>query len=112
MVDSGLLFVLHLSETAVVAAALWVLRYHPKMTRKLSARKSDKKDKDSVNKSGGKVKKKWLKSKVQDKRNNLALFDKAIYDKLWKKVLKYKLLPLRDWRFAAPWPGSPLAAPQ
>lgn len=66
------------------------------MTRKLSARKSDKKDKDSVNKSGGKVKKKWLKSKVQDKHNNLALFDKATYDKLWKKVLNYKLLPLRD----------------
>lgn len=30
------------------------------------------------------------------KHNNLALFDKATYDKLWKKVLNYKLLPLRD----------------
>ena len=45
--------------------------------------KSAKKDKDPVNKSGGKAKKKkWSKGKVRDKLNNLVLFDKATYDKL------------------------------
>jgi small subunit ribosomal protein S25e len=39
--------------------------------------KSAKKDKDPVNKSGGKAKKKWSKGKNQDKLNNLVLFDKV-----------------------------------
>ena len=36
--------------------------------------------------SGGKAKKKkWSKGKVRDKLNNLVLFDKATYDKLYKE---------------------------
>ncbi|WP_395241726.1 eS25 family ribosomal protein, partial [Salmonella sp. s51933] len=50
-----------------------------------------KKDKPSG--SGGKAKKKkWSKGKVRDKLNNLVLFDKATYDKLYKEVPSYKLI--------------------
>jgi small subunit ribosomal protein S25e len=36
---------------------------------------------------GGKAKKKkWSKGKVRDKLNNMVLFDKATYDKLYKEV--------------------------
>lgn len=35
---------------------------------------------------------KWSKGKVRDKLNNLALFDKATYDKLYKEVPSYKLI--------------------
>ncbi|ESN91592.1 hypothetical protein HELRODRAFT_165645 [Helobdella robusta] len=43
--------------------------------------------------SGGKAKKKkWSKGKVRDKLNNLVLFDKATYDKLYKEVKSYKLI--------------------
>ncbi|XP_041489032.1 40S ribosomal protein S25-like [Microtus oregoni] len=55
--------------------------------KKKDAGKSAKKDKDPVNKSSGKAKKKkW------DKLNNLVLFDKATYDKLCKEVPNYKLI--------------------
>ena len=55
--------------------------------KKKDAAKSAKKDKDPVNKSGDKAKKKkWSKGKVRDKLNNLVLFDKATYDKLCKEV--------------------------
>ena len=61
--------------------------------KKKDARKSAKKDKDPVNKSGGKAKKKkWSKGRVRDKLNNLVLFDKATSDKLWKEVPNYKLI--------------------
>uniref|UniRef100_A0A2K6TH66 40S ribosomal protein S25 n=1 Tax=Saimiri boliviensis boliviensis TaxID=39432 RepID=A0A2K6TH66_SAIBB len=56
--------------------------------KKKDARKSVKKDKDPVNKSGGKAKKKWSKGKL----NNLILFDQATYDKLCKEVPSYKLI--------------------
>ncbi|CAO2602859.1 40S ribosomal protein S25 [Lemmus lemmus] len=60
--------------------------------KKIDTRKSAKKDKDPVNKSGGKAKKKkWSKGKVGDKLKNLVLFDKATYDKLCKEVPNYKL---------------------
>ena len=49
----------------------------PKDDKKKDAGKLAKKDKDPVNKSGGKAKKKWSKGKVRDKLNNLVLFDKA-----------------------------------
>uniref|UniRef100_A0A8C6WD23 40S ribosomal protein S25 n=1 Tax=Nannospalax galili TaxID=1026970 RepID=A0A8C6WD23_NANGA len=56
--------------------------------KKKDARKLAKKDKDPVNKSGGKAKKqKWSKGKVQDKLYNL-----ATYDKLCKEVPNYKLI--------------------
>merc|ERR1739848_71134 len=42
---------------------------------------------------GGKAKKKkWSKGKSRDKLNNLVLFDKATYDKLYKEVPTYKLI--------------------
>merc|ERR1711894_691482 len=42
---------------------------------------------------GGKAKKKkWSKGKVRDKLNNLVLFDKATYDKLYKEVPSYRLI--------------------
>merc|ERR1712036_167903 len=42
---------------------------------------------------GGKAKKKkWSKGKVRDKLNNLILFDKPTYDKLYKEVPSYKLI--------------------
>uniref|UniRef100_A0A665U3R3 40S ribosomal protein S25 n=3 Tax=Percomorphaceae TaxID=1489872 RepID=A0A665U3R3_ECHNA len=64
----------------------------PKQDKKKDTGKS-KKDKDPVNKSGGKAKKKkWSKGKVRDKLNNLVLFDKATYDKLYKEVPNYKLI--------------------
>ena len=61
--------------------------------KKKDAGTSAKKDKDPVNKSGGKAKKKkWSKGTVQDKLNNLVLFDKATYDKLCNEVPNYKLI--------------------
>merc|ERR1712237_251580 len=43
--------------------------------------------------SGGKAKKKkWSKGKTRDKLNNLILFDKATYEKLYKEVPSYKLI--------------------
>merc|ERR1711890_96880 len=42
---------------------------------------------------GGKAKKKkWSKGKTRDKLNNLVLFDKNTYDKLYKEVPTYKLI--------------------
>merc|ERR1719175_1974 len=42
---------------------------------------------------GGKAKKKkWSKGKARDKLNNLVLFDKNTYDKLYKEVPAYKLI--------------------
>merc|ERR1712003_556238 len=42
---------------------------------------------------GGKAKKKkWSKGKVRDKLNNLILFDKPTYEKLYKEVPTYKLI--------------------
>ena len=35
---------------------------------------------------------KWSKGKVRDKLNNLAMFDKATYDKLYKEVPNYRLI--------------------
>nr|XP_034369496.1 40S ribosomal protein S25-like [Arvicanthis niloticus] len=55
--------------------------------KKKDAGNSAKKDKDPVNKSGGKGKKKWSKGKVQDKLNNLVLFDKFC-----KEASIYKLI--------------------
>merc|ERR1711875_2965 len=60
----------------------------PKKDAKASAKAPAKKDG-----GGGKAKKKkWSKGKVRDKLNNLVLFDKATYDKLYKEVPSYKLI--------------------
>nr|XP_035932558.1 40S ribosomal protein S25-like [Halichoerus grypus] len=60
--------------------------------KKKDARKSAKKDKDPVNKYGGKTKKKKSKDKVRDKLNNLVLFNKPTYDKLYKETPNDKLI--------------------
>ncbi|ELW71854.1 Autophagy-related protein 16-2 [Tupaia chinensis] len=60
--------------------------------KKKDARKSATKEKDPVNKSRGKTKKKWSKCTVRDKLNNLVLFDKATYDKLCKEGPNCKLI--------------------
>lgn len=110
--------------------ALWM--QPPKTDKSKKDAGKSKKDKDPVNKSGGKAKKKvclfigllksikwvsehahsvsdqyflfacvwflcspeqkWSKGKVRDKLNNLVLFDKATYDKLYKEVPNYKLI--------------------
>lgn len=64
----------------MVGAALWISLCCPGQGKE--AGKSTKKDKDTVNKSKGKAKKKWYKGKVRDMLNNLVLFDKAKHDKL------------------------------
>jgi len=60
----------------------------PKATSKTPAKTPKKKEG-----GGGKAKKKkWSKGKTRDKLNNLVLFDKATYDKLYKEVPTYKLI--------------------
>merc|ERR1712198_142878 len=59
--------------------------------KKDAGKAAPKKPKDGA--SGGKAKKKkWSKGKVRDKLNNLVLFDKATYDKLYKEVPSYRLI--------------------
>ncbi|XP_064222866.1 small ribosomal subunit protein eS25-like [Aotus nancymaae] len=59
-----------------------------------------KKDKNPVNKSGGKAKKKWSKGKVWDKLNNQVLFDKATIRKLCMTNSVRKLVS--SYRFITP----------
>jgi len=60
----------------------------PKANSKTPAKTPKKKEG-----GGGKSKKKkWSKSKGRDKLNNLVLFDKGTYDKLYKEVPAYKLI--------------------
>jgi small subunit ribosomal protein S25e len=60
----------------------------PKKDAKTPAKTPKKKDG-----AGGKAKKKkWSKGKTRDKLNNLVLFDKGTYDKLYKEVPTYKLI--------------------
>merc|ERR1712116_85372 len=66
-------------------AQVWV----PKRTLRRTPRKTPKKKEGG----GGKAKKKkWSKGKTRDKLNNLVLFDKGTYDKLYKEVPTYKLI--------------------
>merc|ERR1712192_237614 len=67
---------------------------------RMGAKKDPKKDAKTPSKTpkkkeggGGKAKKKkWSKGKTWDKLNNLVLFDKGTYDKLYKEVPTYKLI--------------------
>merc|ERR1712243_85205 len=60
-----------------------------KATSKAPAKAPKKKE----GSGGGKAKKKkWSKGKTRDKLNNLVLFDKATYDKLYKEVPTYKII--------------------
>merc|ERR1712064_167439 len=64
--------------------------YHTSMGAKKPDPKSTKKKEGG---GGGKAKKKkWSKGKVRDKLNNLILFDKPTYEKLYKEVPNYKLI--------------------
>merc|ERR1712073_230642 len=61
----------------------------PKASSKTPAKNPKKKEGGG----GGKAKKKkWPKGKSRDKLNNLVLFDKNTYDKLYKEVPTYKLI--------------------
>merc|ERR1711902_157756 len=61
----------------------------PKKDSKTPAKNPKKKEGGG----GGKAKKKkWSKGKSRDKLNNLVLFDKNTYDKLYKEVPTYKLI--------------------
>merc|ERR1712073_87147 len=71
------------------------------MGTKMGAKKDPKKDSKTPAKNpkkkegggGGKAKKKkWSKGKSRDKLNNLVLFDKNTYDKLYKEVPTCKLI--------------------
>merc|ERR1711994_464322 len=64
--------------------------YRKKMSPKIQKSK-EAKAKAAMSSGKGK-KKKWSKGKVRDKLVNMALFDKATYDKFVKEVPKYKLI--------------------
>jgi len=68
----------------------------PKKDSKTPSKTPKKKEgggaKTSSSKAGKAKKKKWSKGKTRDKLNNLVLFDKATYDKLYKEVPTYKLI--------------------
>merc|ERR1712142_1450087 len=69
--------------------------YIYKLIKKMPPKKDAKPAKAPAKKDGGggkAKKKKWSKGKVRDKLNNLVLFDKATYDKLYKEVPSYKLI--------------------
>ncbi|KAM3717352.1 40S ribosomal protein [Dirofilaria immitis] len=64
----------------------FILACLQKQQRKLAPKKKE-------GGGGGKAKKKkWSKGKVRDKLNNMVLFDKATYEKLYKEVITYKLI--------------------
>lgn len=61
----------------------------PKDRKKKSTRMLAKKDKELINRSGDKAKKKWSEGKVPDKHNNLVPFDKAMTN--CRDIPNYKL---------------------
>merc|ERR1739848_144603 len=64
-----------------------------KKDTKATSKSPAKAPKKKEGSGGGKAKKKkWSKGKTRDKLNNLVLFDKATYDKLYKEVPTYKLI--------------------
>uniref|UniRef100_A0A0K0EEU2 40S ribosomal protein S25 n=1 Tax=Strongyloides stercoralis TaxID=6248 RepID=A0A0K0EEU2_STRER len=65
----------------------------PPKTSKKADTKAGKAPAKKKEGSGGKAKKKkWSKGKVRDKLNNMVLFDKPTYDKLYKEVVTCKLI--------------------
>merc|ERR1712053_16021 len=64
----------------------------PKQQKGGSSKTPAKKPKEGGSGGGKAKKKKWSKGKVRDKLNNLVLFDKATYDKLYDEVPTYKLI--------------------
>merc|ERR1712142_685424 len=64
-----------------------------KKDTKASSKTPAKAPKKKEGSGGGKAKKKkWSKGKSRDELNNLVLFDKNTYDKLYKEVPTYKLI--------------------
>merc|ERR1711868_277459 len=77
------------TSTREVRALTWGAKKDPKASSKTPAKNPKKKEGGG----GGKAKKKkWSKGKARDKLNNLVLFDKNTYDKLYKEVPTYKLI--------------------
>lgn len=64
----------------------------PKQTKGKDTKKAPPRQKKEGGGGGKAKKKKWSKGKVRDKLNNMVLFDKATYDKLYKEVVLYKLI--------------------
>merc|ERR1712029_1186211 len=64
----------------------------PKKPDPKGGKAAAKKPKEGGSGGGKAKKKKWSKGKVRDKLNNLVLFDKATYEKLYKEVPNYKLI--------------------
>merc|ERR1712241_332330 len=64
----------------------------PKQQQQKGGKTPAKKPKEGGSGGGKAKKKKWSKGKVRDKLNNLVLFDKATYEKLYKEVPSYKLI--------------------
>merc|ERR1712045_663023 len=64
----------------------------PKQQQQKGGKTPAKKPKEGGSGGGKAKKKKWSKGKVRDKLNNLVLFDKATYDKLYEEVPTYKLI--------------------
>ncbi|KAI1726138.1 s25 ribosomal protein domain-containing protein [Ditylenchus destructor] len=65
----------------------------PKTAKKADAKGGKTPAKQKPTGGGGKAKKKkWSKGKVRDKLNNMVLFDKATYDKLYKEIISVKLI--------------------
>ena len=80
---------LSISETEPnISSEVMGAKKDPKAGAKAPAKAPKKKEG-----GGGKAKKKkWSKGKSRDKLNNLVLFDKGTYDKLYKEVPTYKLI--------------------
>merc|ERR1712029_956412 len=58
----------------------------------MGTKKTPKSQKPKPAGGGKSKKKKWSKGKTRDKLNNLILFDKPTYEKLYKEVPSYKLI--------------------
>merc|ERR1712029_429880 len=58
----------------------------------MGTKKTPKSQKPKPAGGGKSKKKKWSKGKTRDKFNNLILFDKPTYEKLYKEVPSYKLI--------------------
>merc|ERR1712060_1012880 len=64
----------------------------PKKDAKSTSKTPAKSQKPKPSGGSKAKKKKWSKGKVRDKLNNLILFDKPTYEKLYKEVPTFKLI--------------------
>merc|ERR1712183_349854 len=75
-----------------MGTSTWDLLMGAKKDPKAGAKAPAKAPKRKEGRKEGRKKKKWSKGKSRDKLNNLVLFDKNTYDKLYKEVPTYKLI--------------------